>query len=302
MATTMSAPGPRPIGDSGMSSAPLAWGMWRFGAGDLASADRLVRTALDCGITLLDTADVYGFGAAGFGAAETLLGRVIDADPGLRRRFVLASKGGVVPGVPYDSSVAHLIAACEASLRRLRTDCIDLYQIHRPDVLAHPQEVAGALEQLRASGKIGAAGVSNYSASQAWALQSFLSFPLASHQPEFSVLHIEPIDDGVLDQALEQRMAVLAWSPLGGGRLAGADPDARARAVIDAVDRIAERERASRTAVALAWVLAHPSCPIAIIGTQQPERIREAMRALDVRLTRQDWYTVFTASREACLP
>jgi predicted oxidoreductase len=106
----------------------------------------------------------------------------------------------------------------------------------------------------------------------------------------------------VLDQAIEQRMAVLAWSPLGGGRLAGVGEDPRARAVIEALDRIAMRDSVTRTAVAIAWVLAHPSRPITIIGTQRADRFLEAARALEVRLTRADWYAVLTASRQEKLP
>jgi aryl-alcohol dehydrogenase-like predicted oxidoreductase len=301
--------GPRSLGASGIEVAPLAWGMWRFKGTDLAHADRLVRTALENSFSLLDTADIYGLDSTeGFGAAEALLGRVLQADAGLRRRFVLASKGGIVPGTPYDSSPGYLVSACEASLRRLHTDTIDLYQIHRPDILAHPQEVAGALVKLRDSGKIRTAGVSNYSVAQTTALQAFLPFPLASHQPEFSALRIEPLVDGVLDQAMERKMAVLAWSPLGGGRLGGAGgdgsdgSDGRSRAVIAVLDKIALREATPRSAVALAWVLAHPSRPIAIIGTQTPQHMDEAVRALGVRLTREDWYEVLTASRQARLP
>lgn len=296
-------PAPRVLDTTGIEVAPLAWGMWRFEGTVLANADRLVRTALDHGINLFDTADIYGLdGSGGFGAAETLLGRILAADPGLRQRFVLASKGGIVPGTPYDSSPEYLIAACEASLRRLRSDVIDLYQIHRPDVLAHPAAVAGALVRLRDAGKIRAAGVSNYSAAQTAALQSFLPFPLASQQPEFSALHLGPLVDGVLDHAMQNRLAVLAWSPLGGGRLAGSGDDARSRAVIAVLDTIAARTGAARPAVALAWVLAHPSRPTAILGTQNPARIVEAVRALEVQLTRTEWYEVLTASRQERLP
>lgn len=296
----------RLLGQSGLAVSPLAWGMWRFRGSDVGHADRLVRAALDQGFALLDTADIYGLdNGESFGAAEALLGRVLAADPGLRRRFVLASKGGIRPPTPYDSSPEYLVAACDASLRRLGTDTIDLYQIHRPDTLAHPQDVAETLVKLHDAGKIRAAGVSNYSVMQTTVLQSFLPFPLASQQPEFSALQIEPLVDGVLDQAVQRDMTVLAWSPLGGGRLGGgvdASGDERARSVLAALDSIARRESASRVAVALAWVMAHPSRPIPIIGTQNAGRMRDARRALEVRLTREDWYAVLTASRHAPLP
>ena len=291
------------LGQSGIAVSPLAWGMWRFKDSGLEHAARLVHAALDNGFSLLDTADIYGFdNGQSFGAAEALLGRVLESDPGLRRRFVLASKGGIRPPTPYDSSPAYLTAACEASLRRLKTDSIDLYQIHRPDVLAHPEDVAETLVKLHDAGKIRAAGVSNYNVAQTRALQSFLPFDLATQQPEFSALSIEPMVDGVLDQAIERHVTVLAWSPLGGGRLAGEGADERSRAVIAALDTIAERESVPRVAVALAWVMAHPSRPIPIIGTQNATRLHEARRALEVRLTREDWYAVLTASRQQPLP
>ena len=291
------------LGESGIEASRIAWGMWRFKGDDVAQADRLVRAALDQGFSLFDTADVYGpDNGEPFGAAEALLGRVLAADPGLRGQFTLASKGGIVIGTPYNSSAASLVSACEASLRRIGCDTIDLYQIHRPDILAHPAEVAEALTTLRDSGKIRAAGVSNYTRAQTAALQSYLPFKLASHQPAFSALQIEPIEDGILDQAIERRMAVLAWSPLAGGKLVSAATDQRARDVIAALDHIAQRENAPRAAVALAWVIAHPARPIPIVGSQNPERIAEAARAFDVRLARQDWYAVLAASRQAPLP
>jgi len=293
----------RSLGSAEIEVSPLAWGMWRFMGTDLAHADRLVRSALDCGYRLLDTADIYGpDNNESFGAAEALLGRVLAADPGLRRRFVLATKGGIVPGVPYDSSADYVTSACEASLRRLNSETIDLYQIHRPDILTHPEELAVALWKLRESGKIRAVGVSNYTAAQTSALQAFLPFPLVSHQVELSALHIDPLADGTLDQAIERRMSVLAWSPLAGGRLGGPGADERARAVLAALDQVAVREGASRTAVALAWVLAHPARPIAIVGTQNPVRIAESTQALRIRLSREDWYAILTASRQQRLP
>jgi predicted oxidoreductase len=291
------------LGESGIEASRIAWGMWRFKGDDVAQADRLVRAALDHGFSLFDTADVYGpDNGEPFGAAEALLGRVLAADPGLRRQFTLASKGGIVIGTPYDSSAAYLVSACEASLRRIGVETIDLYQIHRPDILAHPAEIAEALTKLLQAGKIRAAGVSNYTRAQTAALQSYLPFRLTSHQPAFSALNLEPIADGILDQAIERRMAVLAWSPLAGGKLVSDPFDQRTLEVIAALDDIARRESVPRAAVALAWVMAHPARPIPIVGSQNPERIAEAARAFDVLLSRRDWYAVLAASRQAPLP
>ncbi|MBI1685567.1 aldo/keto reductase [Caulobacter hibisci] len=294
---------PRPLGKSGISVSPLAWGMWRFKGESVADARLLVETALESGITLLDTADVYGADTPyGFGSSEVLLGKVLRDAPHLREKFVLASKGGIILGVPYDSSADYLVAACEASLQRLGVEKIDLYQIHRPDVLAHPAEIAQALTKLRDQGKIDAVGVSNYLPSQVAALQAHLPFALASIQPEFSPLTIEPLSDGVLDQALERDLAVLAWSPLGGGRLVGQGTDDRGRAVIEALDVIAREQHVDRAAVALAWIMAHPSRPIPIVGSQTPERITASADALRVKLSRTQWYAILTASRGVPLP
>ncbi len=131
-----------PLGRSGLSVCPIAWGMWRLAESGRTVADAalLVHAALDAGITLFDTADIYGFdGTAGFGDAEALLGKVLAAEPALRTRMVLASKGGILPPLPYDQSSTYLSGAIDASLRRLQVERIDLYQIHRPDILAHPQ-------------------------------------------------------------------------------------------------------------------------------------------------------------------
>lgn len=294
-------PTTRVLGQSGIIISSLAWGMWRF-SGPADAARQLVDAALDIGITLFDTADIYGFdGSGGFGDAEKLLGDLFAADLGLRRRMVLASKGGILPPLPYDSSAAYLGEAIDASLRRLQTDVIDLWQIHRPDILTHPQEVAGAVQKAKAAGKIRAVGVSNCTPTQIAALQHFLDVPLASTQPELSPLCIAPFANGELDQAIQMDMAVLAWSPLGGGRLAEPAND-RERAVVAALDAVAAAQDVSRTAAAYSWLMAHPARPIPIVGTQNVARIREAADAFTVRWTRTSWYEVFVAARGEKLP
>lgn len=294
---------PAPVTAGSLALSRLGWGMWRLRGGDAKAALRLAETALEAGLTLFDTADIYGpDNGEPFGAAEALFGEALAAAPGLRGRITLASKGGIVMGVPYDSSAAYLVAACEASLRRLRTDVIDLYQIHRPDLLAHPAEVAAALDRLRRDGKIREAGVSNHTAAQTAALEAHLPFPLASVQPEFSALAIDALEDGVLDHAMARRLAVLAWSPLAQGRLADAPKDESSARVIAALDAIAAAQGATRTAVALAFVLAHPSRPVALVGSQTPARLAEATAALNVKLTRADWYAILVAARGAPMP
>ncbi len=291
------------LGTSGVAVSRIGWGMWRFHSIDVTAARRRVEAALEAGATLLDTADIYGLSEGGWGVSESLLGQVIAESPGLRDRFQLATKGGIVVGAPYDSSRGYLTSAVEDSLRRLNVERIDLYQIHRPDILAHPAEVAATLSALRDAGKIGEVGVSNHSAAQVAALRAHLPFPIAAIQIEFSPLAIDPIADATLDQAMARGMAVLAWSPLGGGRLGDtASSDPRDIAVRAALDQAAARMGVSRAVAAYAWILAHPAGVIPIVGSQQPTRIAEAFDALATPMTRSDWYAVLTAARGVPLP
>jgi predicted oxidoreductase len=295
-------PDPVPLGNSGLHVSPIAWGMWRFARSTEGEGQRLVEAALDAGVTLFDTADIYGFnGSGGFGDAEALLGKIFAVAPGLRERIVLATKGGIMPPVPYDSSRDYLTAALDASLQRLGVEQIDLYQIHRPDILAHPQEVARTLEGMVASGKVRAIGVSNYTVAQTEALLALLTIPLASHQPEFSPLHLEPIESGLFDLTMECEIAVLAWSPLGGGRI-GAPADDRSTRVAAALDVVASAHGVSRAAATYSWIMAHPARVIPIVGTQKVERIAELVDAFKIVWTRRAWYDVLIASRGERLP
>jgi predicted oxidoreductase len=280
----------------------IAWGMWRFAGDDVAAAEARVQAALDAGVTLFDTADIYGpDNNEPFGAAEALLGRVFAANPSLSRRMVIATKGGISMGVPYDSSAGYLASAIDASLRRMGVDNVALWQIHRPDMLTHPAEVGEALLAAHRAGKIGAVGVSNFTAWQVEALAAHLPLPIVSIQPEFSPLAIAPLRDGVLDQAIARGLTVLTWSPLGGGRLAAPQTD-RARAVAEALDAKAAEAGVSRAAAAYSWIMAHPSRPIPIVGAQSPARIAEIPDAFKPRWTRSEWYGVLVAAQGEPLP
>ena len=297
-------PASRPLGASGPSISPIAWGMWRLAEEERSVTDaaRLVHAALDAGITLLDTADIYGFnGTSGFGDAEALLGKVLANEPSLRARMVLSSKGGIAPPAPYDQSSAYLADAIDASLRRLQVERIDLWHVHRPDILAHPHEVARTLDAAVAAGKIGAIGVSNFTQQQTAALQQFLTHKLVSTQPEISPLRIDCFENGALDQAMMLGLVPLAWSPLGGGRLAKPETE-QDRAVAAALDSVAEEQAVSRSVAAYSWLMAHPAGIVPIIGSQQVERIAEGAQALTVRWTRAQWYAVLIAARGVGLP
>ena len=292
----------RPLYDGGPEVSSLAWGMWRFAGDDVAAATARVQAALDAGVTLFDTADIYGpDNGEPFGAAEVLLGRVFAAHPSLKSKMVIATKGGISMGVPYDSSAGYLASAIDASLTRMGVDHVALWQIHRPDMLTHPAEVAAALAAAHKAGKIGAIGVSNFTPAQVEALAAHSALPVVSCQPEFSALAIDPLTNGVLDQAMARGMTVLAWSPLGQGRL-GDPKDARSKAVATALDAKAAETGVSRAAAAYSWIMAHPARPIPIVGTQTPARIAEIPDAFKPRWTRTDWYAVLVAAMGAPLP
>jgi predicted oxidoreductase len=281
---------------------PLSFGLWRYTNPDVAAAQALLETALDAGMNLVDNADVYGFdwGGTGFGTVEENLGRVLAVAPHLRDRMVLATKGGIMPPIPYDSSPTYLRSACEASLQRMGVEVIDLYQIHRPDLLTHPADVAATLAALRDEGKIREVGVSNHTPAQVAALAAHLPFPIASNQPEFSALHLDPMRDGTFDACMGSATVALAWSPLGGGRLATGDgvrPE-----LLEVLDSLAAREGVDRATIAIAFVLAHPAAPVAIIGSQNPARIAGSTAALGVELTRTDVYAIIQASEGVPLP
>lgn len=293
---------PRRLGPDGPEIGPLGYGTWRLTSTDVDENRMLLEAALDVGMNLIDTADVYGLdhGGTGFGQNEERIGAVLAAAPGLRERMVLATKGGIVPPVPYDSSAAYLREAVDASLARLGADHVDLWQIHRPDLFTHPAETAGILDDLHAEGKIGAIGVSNFTVDQFDALAAHSELPIVSTQPEFSVAQLQPLRDGTFDRAMRDGVVPLAWSPLAGGRLLSGD-GIRAE-LIDVIDRLAARENVDRATIAIAFVLAHPSRPVALLGTQTPARLQAATAAFDMHLDRNDVYDIVEASEGQPLP
>ena len=258
-------------------------------------------------MTLIDTADIYGHGTpAGFGGAEALLGGLLRSRPALRDEIVLATKGGIAPGTPYDQSPTYLRSACEASLHRLNTDVIDLYFVHRPDVVTPPAELAGTLDALIDDGLVRSVGLSNFTAAHTRAVAAHLRHPLAAIQPEWSLAHLDPLVDGTFAVAGELGAAVLAWSPLAGGSLLadeGPGGDASTPGTLAGEGaRIARAHDASPTAVALAWLMTLPGPVIPIVGTQTPERITSAALAADVRLDRGEFYALLEAAQGVPLP
>lgn len=292
------------IGKSALTAGVIAYGCWRFAKSELAEATAKINAALDNGLTLIDTADIYGYGEPReFGGAEEVLGEVLRDDKSLRGRMVLATKGGITPPRPYDSSYDYLTKALDNSLKRLRTDHVDLYQIHRPDLMAPMEETARALNEMVLSGKARYIGVSNFTVAQTRALQAHLDAPIITTQPEFSALQQDPITDGTLDWCSETGATALAWSPLAGGALATGQSDhPRASAVLETLDRIANKHGKSRTQIALAFTLHHGANVIPIIGTQNLDRIKESADASHIEMEARDFYDIIEAYRGVPMP
>ena len=181
--------------------------------------------------------------------------------------------------------------------------------IHRPDYLANAEEVAEAFGALRNSGKVRFFGVSNFRPSLVSAIQAACNFPLIAHQVEISLAYLNPFEDGTLDQCQMEKMTPLAWSPLAGGLLGDgashllpAQERYRPEAVTPALDLLAGTYGVSRSAMAVAWLLKHPSGIVPIIGSTNPDRIRDATRAVEIDLSRDDWYRLLAAARGEPLP
>lgn len=278
---------------------PIAAGVWRMAEWGFNVQERLawIEQSLDMGITTFDHADIYG----GY-TVEDLFGQALALAPGLRARMQLVTKCGirlVSPQRPahrlksYDTSSAHVRASVEHSLRALRTEHIDLLLIHRPDCLMDPQELASTFEALHREGKVGAFGVSNHTPSQLSMLHRRVA--LSAHQIEFSALQMQALADGTLDQCMELGLRPMIWSPLAGGRLFSEESD-QARRVRKVLADLAHAHGVSVSTIAYAWILRHPSRPVPLTGTRRAQAMREAVAALTLRLTAQEWYSIWEAS------
>ncbi|HVM49152.1 MAG TPA: aldo/keto reductase [Candidatus Acidoferrum sp.] len=310
-----------PLGVSSLTSSRLAYGCWRVAGtwdpGEVtpesrAAGRRAILAAYEAGYTLFDNADIYCRGEA-----ERILGAVLQEVPEMRRHVLIVTKGGIRaggdpdPSAPsrYDFSAAHVINACEQSLRRLGVETIDLYLLHRPDYLADPEELARAFAQLRDSGKVRYFGVSNFRPSLLTALQVACPMPLVAHQVEISLAKLDAFTDGTLDQCLIGRITPMAWSPLAAGligdgarQLLPSQTGYRLDGLLPALEGVAKARGASRTTIALAWLLKHPARIQPVIGSTNPQRIREAVKATELELTREEWYRLLIAARGEPLP
>ena len=309
------------LGRSSLTASRLAYGCWRI-AGTWeaakvtpeAAADgrKAVAAAFEMGYTLFDLADIYCEGVC-----EKIFGQALKEISGMRKRVLIATKCGIRkkgdpnPDSPYryDFSAEHIVRSCEQSLKRLGAETIDLYQLHRPDYLGDPAEVAEAFGKLKKSGKVREFGVSNLSPSQVAALQKACPMPLIANQVEISLMRLECFQDGTLDQCLAEHITPMAWSPLAGGRLADSGPidlqapdHAHRIHVREILDLVARERGVTRSVAALAWLLKHPGRIVPIVGSTHPERIRDAINATEIELTRDEWYQLMEAALGQRLP
>jgi predicted oxidoreductase len=307
------------IGVSSLKASRLAYGCWRLGGEPTRSAAEntsagiaAVRAAYESGYTFFDNANIYGRGEA-----ERILGQAFKAIPGMRDSIVLTTKCGVRhagdphPESPHrwDFSADYIVEQCNGSLKRLGVEMVDIFMLHRPDYLGEPEEIARAFAQLRDAGKVRWFGVSNFRPSLVTALQVVCPMPLITHQVEISLAKLNAFDDGTLDQCMIEKITPMAWSPLAGGligdgakRLLTWQQEYRPEKFLPVLEEIARARGVSRTVIALAWLMRHPSQIVPIVGSNNPERIRDAATAADILLSREEWYRLFTAAKGEPLP
>lgn len=283
-----------------VSLSRIVYGMWRLGDDENTSPEHVrakIDASLDQGITSFDQADIYG----GY-EAEEILGNALSGST-LRNKMEIVTKCDIIAPVGryanarvkyYDTSRAHIMASVDHSLRLMGIDHIDLLLIHRPDPLMDHHETGAALDEVIASGKVRSVGVSNFRPYDWELLQSAMKNQLVTNQIELSVLAYDSFVNG--DVAFHQRIGtpLMAWSPLAGGALFSGDyPD-----VMSALSNVASQNNVDETAVAIAWLLAHPSRILPVLGTNSLERIKGMSAALDVKMDRQTWYEIYTAALE----
>jgi len=282
----------------GLSLSRLVYGMWRLGDDSdtsTAHVEAKINACLEQGITTFDQADIYG----GY-AAEGILGQAIKANPALRTQMEIVTKCDIVAPMGryadkrvkyYDTSRAHILSSVDTSLQEMAVDYIDLLLIHRPDPLMDHRETGAALDEVVASGKVRAVGVSNFRPWDWELLQSAMKTPLATNQIEISLSEIRPFTNGDLAFHQRQDHPLMAWSPLGGGGLMTSSGG-----VADRLDTIASQQGVDRAAVAIAFLLRHPAHILPVLGTNNLDRIKRASDALKVDLDRETWFSLYEAA------
>ena len=267
----------------------------------------VIDTARECGITHFDHADIYGAGLS-----EEIFGEYIKANPSFRDEIVLQSKCAIRKGF-YDFSKEHIISSVEGSLKRLNTDHLDILLLHRPDTLMEPDEVAQAFDELQSSGKVLNFGVSNHNKYQIELLKTAVKQPIIANQLQFSVTECGMVssglnvnmkndesvmhDGGLLEYSRINNVTIQTWSPFQAGFFKAPFVDNPDYPEINAkLQELADEYNTTKTTIAAAWILRHPAKMQLICGSMNPNRIREICNAVDIYLTREEWYSLYLSA------
>lgn len=276
---------------------------WKFSPEELLN---FIEGVADLGIRTIDTADIYG----GF-SCEEAFGEALKRKKGLREQLTIVTKCGIVfpcaqrpqyTSHHYDQTKAHIVESAEQSLRNFGTDYLDLLLIHRPSPFMDPEEVAEAFLELHQAGKVRNFGVSNFKPSQVALLSSALKIPLVTNQVEISPLQLSVFEDGTMDDAMIRKMPVMAWSPLAGGDIFSHTSE-RVDQVRKTLLDVGERFNENRIdTLVYAFLLSHPGKILPIVGSGRLDRIKNALDALPLRFTAEEWLAVYKASMGKNLP
>ena len=286
----------------------IGLGCMRIDALDAKTLDALVKGALELGINFFDHADIY-VGSK----CESLFGDVIGANPGLRDSMILQTKCAIKPGVSYDFSKDYILWSVDESLKRLKTDYIDVYLLHRPDILMEPDEVAEAFAILEKAGKVKFFGVSNENPGQIELLNKYCGGKIIANQLQLSIAHCPIFDQqinvntmyetasdrtgDILNYCRLNNITIQAWSPFQygffEGVFLGSDKYPELNKVVDG---IAAKYGVANTAIAVAWISRHPANIQTIVGTTNLKRLGDIAVSCDVRLTREEWYAIYLSA------
>ncbi|MBA8793353.1 putative oxidoreductase [Friedmanniella endophytica] len=298
------------LGTTDRTVSAVVVGMMRTAEMEDRAIDELVGTAREVGIDVFDHADIYGGEPH---RAEQRWGEAVHLSPADREAIVIQSKVGIRSGF-FDFSAEHILDSVDRSLAALRTDYLDVLLLHRPDALVEPEEVARAFDTLQQAGKVREFGVSNHTPGQIELLRTAVRQPLVANQVQVSITHAPIIasgvaanmqgldqsvsrDNGLLDHARLNNITLQAWSPFQKGFFDGVflgDPELPE--LNQALDEIAEAHGVTPTGIAVAWITRHPADIQVVLGTTNPGRVRESAAGSDVRLSRPEWYRLFTAA------
>lgn len=295
------------ISNTDLEVSRIALGTWRLASLSGLEVTNLIDCAVDAGINFFDHADIYGGGKC-----EELFGKSISSRPSLRDKIIIQSKCGIRQGY-FDFSKEHIIEAAEGSLKRLRTERLDVLLLHRPDALAEPEEVAEAFSKLHNEGKVRYFGVSNHNSGQIELLQKYIGQKLVINQLQFSIAFCTMIkaglnvnmeneaavvrDGAILDYCRLKDITIQPWSPFQYGFAKGCFVGSEEFPNLNKkLSEIAQKYNQSESAVALAWILRHPAKMQPILGTTNPKRIEDVKKVCDIKLTREEWYDLYKAA------